>query len=940
MFDMEVYMRTNLLKAIQLITIIVIGILMATTILVFARKSSIQVLAVGPIPPPDGYPKLTLSTKVVTPTLASTDGEVLQYNLEIINTGAYSASGVTLVDQIPNYATYNGDAWSSSLPTPVVTDGLLTWAGEVGFDTSVVITFSVTVTPGYEGIISNTAVIIDPMIAEPVTVTAETRITDHPIFGITKQSAPELPGKNKPLTYELVVSNQGQAAVATPITVTDFVPADTTFYNVGPGGMVSPEGDIITWTRSITLGFGETSAFTFSVEVGDVSSGTVIHNGIYFVDSPYGISLGEPVTTTVVDPIFYLSKGITPDPPGSNNEMTYTLTVLNLGSKATDLVITDAVPNEVEYQRGGDSYSDGLVTWYLPELDTSESAQVTFTVYISDVADITVLNGDYSVCSGEGVCAEGTPVPSLVIGPIFETTAELDPIAAHKPGGGTAPMTPTLTIHNLGPGNAFDATALLTFGRMSVSMNDMVVIPPVGSLIGGPPCDPHCTNYVWTGDLAVGDMITFTTDGGQSTIGGEEGTHITATVVVTDELSGYVTEPVSSTAIAHITHMANLVPTKSAPAEIGPGQTMTYTIQVFNYGLSTEEPPLPVLTETVPASVTLLSLSDGGISDTIDGSTVIFWALPEMGPGEMLYRSFSVMVNPDLVSGTLIINDDYRTSWYESEEPDMLTSLGEPVTTTVHEVGLIDSYKTVTPTWALPGTGTVLTYVVHVVNSGPHDLSGVQVSDIFPWQDTTYQRDAIASAGSLISDIVSLEWTGDMTPYSEQLITFTVLVDDFFEGVLTNTATINHTSLNQELDVSAVAYITDDPVLRIAKIATPDPVYFGNPLLYQIQVTNLAQQATMLVVTDTIPMNTLYVDDSASSGGQVVGGVVKWNLPVLKHGETIKLTFQVTPYAGTEIVNDNYAVRCAEGVSAYGDPVVTQVRYHIRKVLLPLVSKE
>src|SRR4030042_944513 len=156
MFDLEVNMRTNLLKAIQLITISVIGILMATTILVFARKSSIQVLAVGPIPPPEGYPKLTLSTKVVSPTLASTDGEVLQYNLEIINTGAYSASGVTLVDQIPNYATYNGDAWSSSLPTPVVTDGLLTWAGEVGFDTSVVITFSVTVTPGYEGIISNT----------------------------------------------------------------------------------------------------------------------------------------------------------------------------------------------------------------------------------------------------------------------------------------------------------------------------------------------------------------------------------------------------------------------------------------------------------------------------------------------------------------------------------------------------------------------------------------------------------------------------------------------------------------------------------------------------------------------------------------------------------------------------------------------------------------
>jgi len=103
------------------------------------------------------------------------------------------------------------------------------------------------------------------------------------------------------------------------------------------------------------------------------------------------------------------------------------------------------------------------------------------------------------------------------------------------------------------------------------------------------------------------------------------------------------------------------------------------------------------------------------------------------------------------------------------------------VTTTVREVGLIDSYKTVTPTWAEPGIGTVLTYVVHMVNSGPYDLSGVQVNDIFPWENTTYQRDAEVTSGSLISDIVSLEWIGDVAAYSEQLITFTAVVDDFFE---------------------------------------------------------------------------------------------------------------------------------------------------------------
>jgi uncharacterized repeat protein (TIGR01451 family) len=944
-------MRTKLKKAIQLITIIVIGILMVATVVVFARKSSDRVLAAGPIPPPVGYPKLTLSTKVVTPTLAALGGEVLEYNIEILNTGAYTALDVTLVDTIPPSTTLTGEPKSSAPWTPVISDGMITWEhGVVGFDDSIAITFSVIVTDDCFGILSNTAVISDPMIADPVIVSAETRVTDRPIFEITKTASPALPGKNKPLTYELVVTNVGQTAENMPIIVTDFIPTDTTFLNASPGYSFStgdpddPDDSSVMWTRPVSLTFGETTEFTFSVEIGDVPSGAVINNDIYLVVSPEDITAGEPYTTTVIDPIFILSKGIFPDPPSSNNEMTYTLTLLNLGSKATDLVITDTIPAEVEYRRGG-TYSDGVVTWDLPSLDTRESAQVTFTVFITDVADIIVLNGDYEVCSAEGVCAHGTPVPSLIVGPTFEVTATLDPIAK-KPGGGTGPVTPTLTIRNLGPGNALDATALITFGSISISQNDLTVIPPEAGLpVDGPPCnvDFPCTNFVWTGNLAVGDVITFTTLEGQSTIGGSEGTHYTATMVVTDDLSGYVTEPITGTAIGHVTHHANLIPSKSAPPEIGPGQIMTYTIQVINSGLSTDEFAdfgVPVLTETVPTSLTVISASDDGTWDSGDKPTVISWELDSMGPGDYLYRSFKVMTDPKLVSGTLIIDDDYRATWYENEVNGTLSNLGEPITTTIREVGLIDSYKTVTPLWAPPGIGTVLTYTVHVVNSGPNNLSGVKVTDIFPWQNTTYQRDAMASAGSLTDDIVSLVWTGDIYSYTEELITFTVKVDDFFEGAVTNTATISHTSLMQDIVETAVAYITDKPVLRISKTATPDPVMVGNPLLYQIQVTNLGQQATLLVISDTIPANTDLIFGSASSGGQQVGDAIQWYLPVLNPGEKMNLSFQVTVLGGNKIINNSYAVRCDEGVYAYGEPVTTRVRYLNQNVVLPLVFRE
>ena len=933
-------MRIKLKKSLQLIAIMVLGIFMVATVVGFAHQSADRVLANGPIEPPEGYPKLSLSTKVVSPTLTDTSHGVLEYRVQILNTGAYSASDVTLVDAIPANTIYNMDASSSAPPTPVYTDGVLTWEhGMVGFDDSVEITFTVTVTPGFEGLISNTAVISDPMIAEPVTVMAETRVTDTPLFEISKAATPALPGRNKPLTYELVVENVGQPAENTPITVTDFVPADTTFLGVGPGGSVSPGGDVVTWTREVSLAFGETTSFTFSVTVNDVPSGTVLNNDVYVVVRQGEISPGAPYTTTVVDPIFELSKSIYPDPPGANSEVTYTLSVINLGSLATDVVITDRVPAEVSYVRGGE-YADGVVTWHLPSLDTRESAQVTFTGFISDIADIIALNSDYAVCSAEGACAAGVEVPSLIVGPTFEVKAVVDPIA-HKPGGGDETVvTPTLTVKNLGPGNALDAMALITFGRISVSnLAVLQVIPDTGELSDGPGCNVGfpCVNYLWNGDLAVGEMITITTIEGQSTIGGEEGTHYTATLTITDQLGAYVTPPVTGEAIGHVTHMSNLIPTKTAPTEIGPGQNMTYTIQVFDSGLSTEA--TPTLTESVPSSVTLLTISDGGISQTVGDQTTISWTLPAMGPGDFLYRSFGVRVDPDLVSGTLIVNDDYQTAVYESYIHGIKIVPGEPVTTTIHEVGLIDSYKEVTPTWALPGTGTVLTWKVHVVNSGPDVLTGVQVSDIFPWEHTTYQRDAQASAGTIISDIVSLEWTGEVAPFSEQLITFTTVVDDYFKGVVTNTATITHSSLSLPVEISAVAYITDEPVLRISKKATPDPVTGGGTLLYQIEVTNLANQATQLTISDTIPSNTIYVPDSASSGGQLVGNTVYWSFPVLNHAEVLPLTFQVVVFAGREVINADYSVACAEGATAHGEPVVTRVVYPVRHLYMPITSK-
>lgn len=897
------------------------GLLLFVVLLRLAQFSTTSVQA-HPIEPPEGYPKLNTSIKVVSPTLASTDGATLTYRIELRNTGAYTAEEVTLTDLLPDIVSYNNDARASAGMTPTFLVDTLTWSGDVGFDQNVVISYSVVVSANFEGMVHNTAVISHSQLSEAISLTADSLVTDDPLLTIEKFVTPRLPGPNNPLTYTIYIGNQGQPATGLPITVTDHLPTDTVLHAVGPNGTAEPAGSMVTWTQTIDLDRGQTISFTFSVEVGDVPSGTVILNDDYQVQSALGqIVAGEPVSTTIVDPVLRLTKEIQPDPPGSNRSATYQLTVFNSGSKATGLVITDRVPAGVSYDDGG-TYADGVVSWQLPELDSGQQAQVTFTVDIGDIMDVIIDNNDYGVCSAEGICQAGVPLASVVAGPTFEVHASLYPIAK-KPGGGTGPVTPTLTVRNVGPGNAIDANALIVFKDISISETDLKVDPLVGTLTDLGKCGDKCVAFSWEGDLYLGEAVTFTTFTGQSTIGGAEGNIYSAQIVVSDTLGISSTEPVSATATGRVTHLANLIPTKSAPPVIGSGLLMTYTISVWNSALSTDEPPNPALFDEVPDGTTLVRVNGGGVSETVSATTLVSWTLPAMSPGDIAVRSYVVRVDDDLVSGTLLVNDGYFTRWYEVEDKGFFTNTGRPVTTTVRQVGLIDSYKSVTPTVVMPGSDAVLTYTVHVVNSGPYSLNNVVLTDLLPWQHSTYRRDASATAGEVVSDIVSIHWIGDLSPFSAELITFSVVLDPEFEGPITNTAVITHSSLAADLPLGAVTNVTDKPILRISKsasLAGQESLTVGDEILYTIQVDNLGQPATQLNVVDPIPTDTLYVLGSASPAAYFDGNSLHWIWPELGSGESKTFTFRVI-VAGPYVVNQGYYAHSAEGVVVWGTPV-------------------
>ncbi len=923
---------SHLLRVVFVMLLVLMGLVLLT----FIHQPAAP-LKVHAEPLPGGTPKLTLSTKTVTPTLTTSGDITLTYVLHLINTGAWTATSTSLIDVLPTVTTYLSGSVLASSGSAVIHSNVLSWTGSIGFDSSVAITFNAKLTNTFSlGRVVNTAVVSDVMLAAPISLTAVTTVTNAPIFLISKSSAPQLPGPNKPLYYTITVANNGQAAFNLPITVTDRVPFSTSLRDIGMGGFTSPISDVVTWTRSISIGLGETTAFTFSVNVGNVPSGTVIANTNYQITSPVSGAIGSIYTTTVINPIFILYKNTWPDPPGSNREMTYTLSLLNIGSLATNLVITDRVPAGVGYVRGG-TQSAGIVSWTLPSLDSNQLAQFTYTVYISNVANVSIINQDYAACSTE-ICHPGSILTSVVQGPNFATAVYMDPIAK-KPGGGTGTyVTPTLVVQNLGPGNALNVVARLFFDNISVSGSNLYVTPSIGTLVPAATCGTTSC-FVWTGALNYGQTITFTLHNGTNSIGGSEGNPYSATVVITALLSNLTTTPVTGTAGGVVTHYASPVPSKSAPDVIGRGELLTYTIKVLNGGFTTQYPP--ILTDTIPLSTTFVGADNGGVSRTIGISTstpttIVSWTLPSLGPGASATRSFWVLVNNDLISGTNIVNNNYVVTGYGNVVTGAVT-YGPPVTTTVKEVGLIDSFKEVTPTLSYPEAHKVLTYYLHIVNSGPLSLTNVTADDILPWQNTTYQRDARVTAGQLVSDIVALHWAGDVGPFSSQVVTFSVLVDPDFKGVITNTASISHPALIAPVVVQAIAYVTDRPVLSIMKSATPDPVASGGILTYTLTVLNQGQSASGLIITDVVPANTTYITNSATFNGQFINGQVQWSVPALAFDQNQVIAYQVKVNGGLEVVNDRYAVTSLEGAVGFGEPVVTTVSGS--RIYLPLVLR-
>jgi uncharacterized repeat protein (TIGR01451 family) len=488
-------------------------------------------------------------------------GQNLTYTLVVSNLGPSDATGVTVLDDLPsNVAFVSGD---STQGVTNFADGIITVdLGDMAVGQSETVTIVVTVAPTARNTLVNTATVSGN---EPEDDTsnnsASVRTPVQPLIdlAITKADDPStvLAGQN--LTYTLVVSNLGPSD-ATGVTVVDQLPPGVQFVSAASTQGVASHADGTVTVNLGDLAADQSETVTMIVTVASSAVGTLVNTAtVSGIEQERDTSNNSASVTTTIQSMVDLAifKADSPDPVIAGQELTYILSVVNNGpSNATGVMVTDQLPDEVQFQSGSTSQgtliqTNGMVSVELGDLAAGATATVNIVVHVDPSTRGTIIN-TANVTSNEPDSQTDNNTdsePTLVQAQIDLAITKIgvpDSVAAGDQ------LTYTLNITNQGPSDATEVQVqdLLppqvefqsaTSSSATVTHEDQVVTVNLGNLAVG---DSQTITLVTRVTSHVAGEIT-----NRATVSGAEpelnlannmASWVTAVDAIMSSLAGYV----------------------------------------------------------------------------------------------------------------------------------------------------------------------------------------------------------------------------------------------------------------------------------------------------------------------------------------------------------------------------------------------------------------
>lgn len=431
-----------------------------------------------------------------------------------------------------------------------------------------------------------------------------------------------------------------------------------------------------------------------------------------------------------------LAKSDSPDPVDQGATLVYTIVVTNSGTvTAGQVMVTDTTPAGTTFVSANVLDGGGAI-WFHGGLSPGQAGSYLW------------FTGD-RLGMGEGLWPGAHAVLQLTVRPtvptedqsVLHNNAYQASAANADPATGadvtTTVNAPAFVLDKLDSGDPITAGERLTYTVLLTNTGHLATSLPITIV----ETLPAHTVYATSDPPAqvAGDTLTWTLASPVEVGGGIGVTFavtvarpLTAGLVLANQsclaFSGEVTPSAQGPLVTTTVRSWPLLSVNKAdsPDPVLAGGTIHYTFTVANDAGANGPAQGLVLTERVPLSTTLVSAPEGTWNGTGPGSLVT-WTLPSfLWPGRSAAFGLELQVDSTVVSGSLIINDDYGAT----ADNGLTGAAGDPVTTTVYSFPDLRLVKAATPDFVSPDDW--LTFTLAFSNAGTTTAGGIQVTDTLP----------------------------------------------------------------------------------------------------------------------------------------------------------------------------------------------------------------
>ncbi|MCL6267061.1 PKD domain-containing protein [Flagellimonas myxillae] len=545
---------------------------------------------------------------------------------------------------------------------------------------------------------------------------------------------------------------------------------------------------------------------------------------------------------------------------------------------------------------------------------TTDTVSITFPDDAPSLADA---GPDQELCAATQTNMAAT---ALVIG-TGTWTQTAGPGVGGTPGTPANIVTPnseTTLIDTLESGTYEFTWTVLNGGCTFEDTLEVVIYEDPVSTDAGPDQNlDQFSSVIMAADAPIAGTGTWTQVSGPTTVGfvneNDPNTEVfgatSGTYVFEWTVTNGICAPVSDTVEVALLGIDLELSKSVSPTIANPGDTVTFTLDVFNNDASSATDAIGVtVRDVIPSGYTLVpgTVSNGGVYNIGDFS--ITWSNLSINNGATLNLTFDATVNVSgnyentaEITGNGIFDIDSTVDNGVQGEDDQ-----DSAQVTIVESDLSLTKDISAASSATPNVGDTVVYEITITNDGPDTATNIAVQDVVPSGLTigTINNGGVNSSGTISWTIANLPVGSTTLSYESTVNTPTGTTGEY-TNVTEITASdqwdADSTPNNDDGDQSEddednfTLSVSEEADLSIAKSVivgslTPN---VGETLTFELIVSNAGpNDATGVSVEDVLPAG--FTLSAVNGGGSQAGNTASWSGLFIPNGGNIALSYQAS----------------------------------------------